>query len=363
MSRSFRCAFTFGLVVALTACAESVPPPVADSPGYVDVRTIRVSPGNWQYSFKSFGLVTPAEEFEIGVDISATVEEVLFDEGDPVEAGDVLLRLDKRKLKLRVDGAWASVEEARANHEQARSTHERNRSIYKSGVISEQAYLQSAALLKSSEANLRRAESSYNLALEELDSTEVRSPVSGVVTRRDVDPGQNVSSLDHLGTIRIEDALRVECYVSQKDINFLRIGMMAQITSPGVPGGLFTGRIDQMASSAEPSTGNFEVGVLVEDAADLLKDGMSAMVEFSAAEQRQTLAIPRSAVVDRGRRFVVYTVNEDRAQAVEPTLGVGNSEWIPVLSGLEEGDEIILSNLHLISGGQPIRRTDSIAGD
>lgn len=343
-------------VFFFSGCTENLPPPVTPGPSYVEVKTLHLRPGNWQYTFRSYGLVTPAEEYEIGVEVSSTVEEVLFKEGEPVEVGDVLLRLDKRKLKLRLDGAKAGVEEARASHEQARSAHERNRSIYKSGVIPEQAYLQSEAEFKSTEANLRRAESSYLIAVEDLAATEVVSPVSGVVTRRNVDPGQNVSPAEHLGAIRVRGALRVESYVSQKDINFVRMGMAASVTAPGVPGRSFAGRIDQIASTAEQSTGNFQVGVLVEDTGDLLKDGMSAMVEFAAARQQQTLAVPRSAVADRGRRFVVYKVIDDRAAAVQPVLGIGNSELMPVLGGLEEGDEIVVSNLHLISDGQLIRR-------
>ncbi|MEH6592987.1 MAG: efflux RND transporter periplasmic adaptor subunit, partial [Halioglobus sp.] len=214
-SRYFR-SLGLGLLALplVQACTESDTAVIEPGPTLVEARTVLVEPGSWARRFKSFGLVTPAEEYKIGVEVSATVKEVLFREGQVVAVGDVLLRLDDKKLRLQLDGIRASMEEARANHEQARSTHTRNQSIYKSGVISEQSYLQSEAQLKSTAANLRRATSAYDIAREELADAEVKSPVSGVVTQRELESGQNVSPVDRLGIIRVMDALRVETFVS-----------------------------------------------------------------------------------------------------------------------------------------------------
>jgi len=342
----------------LPACSDSEPVlEETDSVAAIEARTIRVEPGSWLRSIKSFGLVTPAEEYKIGVEVSSTVEEVLFREGQDVQVGDVLLRLNDKKLRLKLDGIRASMEEARANHDEAKSTHDRNLSIYKSGVISEQTYLKSEARLKSTAANLRRAVSSYDIAREELADAELKSPVSGVVTHRDIEIGQNVSPVDRLGVIRVTGALQVESYVSQKDINHIEVGMTAVITSPGAPGQTFDGVVDQVASSAEIATGNFEVGVVLEDPNRLLRDGMSAMVEFRGQPQQNVLAVPRTALIDRGRKLIVYRVVDDMAQAVEPALGVGNAESVPVFDGLNIGDEIIVSNLRLVSEGQLIKRS------
>lgn len=360
MKGIFRCYLCLLALPLLHACAEPTPPPSrATAPEAVEVRTMRVEPGSWLHSFKSYGLVTPAEEYDISVEVSATVKTVLFREGQTIQAGDVLLTLDDKKLRFKLDGARASVEEARANYEQAGSTHERNQSIYATGVISEQNFLQSESRLKSSKANLSRAMSAYDIATEELADAEVKSPVNGVATQRDIESGQNVTPADKLGVIRVMDALRVEVFVSQKDINHVHVGMIAMVTSPGVPGQVFSGRVDQVASAAEAATGNFEVGVVVDDAGGLLRDGMSAMVEFEGTPQQDILAIPRDALVDRGRQLIVYKVLDNVTQAVEPVLGVGNSEWIPVFAGLNSGDELVVSNLRLISDGQVIRRSNT----
>jgi membrane fusion protein (multidrug efflux system) len=343
-------------IVIAQACSDGGDIPVEPEHAIVDARTVRVVPGQWLRTFKSYGLVTPAEEYQLGVEVSATVKEVLFQEGQDIQVGDVLLRLDKKKLQLQLSGAKASVEEARANHEQAESTHGRNQSIYQSGVISEQTYLQSEASLKSTRANLQRALAAYDIARQELADAEVKSPVNGTVTHRNIEPGQTVTPNERLGVIRVTGGLRVESFVSQKEINHVRVGMLASVTSPAVPSRTFEGRVDRVASSAEPATGNFEVGVVVDDAGSLLRDGMSAMVKFRGFPEEGVMAIPRNALVDRHRSLIVFRLKDGIAERVEPTVGVGNSDHVPVYDGLESGDEIIVSNLRLISHGQKVQR-------
>lgn len=356
MRRLFNIALGLMALSLVQACTEGTDIPIEPKHNIVEARTVRVEPGKWLHAFKSYGLITPAEEYQLGVQVSATVTEVLFQEGQDIQAGDVLLRLDKTKLKLQLSSARAGVEEARANHEQAKSTHGRNQSIYQSGVISEQAYLQSEASLKSTRANLQRALAAYDIARQELADAEVKSPVNGTVTRRMIEPGQTVTPNERLGIIRVTGGLRVESFVSQKDINHVRVGLPATVISPGVPSRTFDGRVDRVASSAEAATGNFQVGVVVEDTAALLRDGMSAMVEFRGSPEEGVLSIPREALVDRHRRLIVFRLNEDVAERVEPTVGVGNSDHVPVYDGLKAGDEVIVSNLRLISHGQKVQR-------
>jgi membrane fusion protein (multidrug efflux system) len=342
--------------VLLPACSDGGDIPIEPDHAVVEAQIVRVQPGTWQRIFKSYGLITPAEEYQLGVEVSATVREVLFQEGDEIQVGDVLLHLDEKRLRLQLSGSKASVEEARANHEQAKSTHERNQPIYRSGVISEQTYLQSEAKLKSTQANLQRSLAAHAIAKQELADAELKSPVNGTVTRRSIEPGQTVTPNERLGIIRVQGALRVESFISQKDINHVRVGMPASVTSPGAPGEIFTGRVDRLASSAELATGNFEVGVVVDDPRSLLRDGMSAMVEFQGSPEEGVLAIPRDALVDRNRRLLVFRVRDGAAEQVEPTVGVGNSEHVPVYDGLQSGDEVIISNLRLISHGQEVRQ-------
>ena len=91
-------------VLLLQACGQEAPPVEQKGPTVVDARTVTVQPGSWRRNFKAYGLVRPAEEYEIGVEVSATVKEVLFREGQKVEIGDLLLakgvEVDRRRIML-----------------------------------------------------------------------------------------------------------------------------------------------------------------------------------------------------------------------------------------------------------------------
>jgi RND family efflux transporter MFP subunit len=357
MKRSLpRNAVRWFFALLLCSCGAPEPVPVEPAHEFVDVTTYKLKPDQWVRQLRTFGLIRPAEEFEISSSVSATVTEVLFDEGKRVTAGDVLLRLDDRQLRLEKEQAEARLAEASARFDEARSTHERNQSIFDKRLISEQVFRQSEAALKSAAAIMASASSALDIASERLKDTTLLSPVSGFVSVRNIDPGKTANPMSSLGTIQVENRLRVETYVSQKDINFLRAGMPTRVASPAVPNMTFEGVIESLASSAEPTTGNFKVRVSVRNANGLLMDGMSTEVIFDGLTQNNVLSLPREALVDRNRKLLVFRIVDDEAEAVEPVVGVGNSTSVPLLGGLEPGDEIIVSNLRLVSDGQKIRR-------
>ncbi|MFT7286277.1 MAG: RND family efflux transporter MFP subunit [Halieaceae bacterium] len=345
------------LAFLLSACGAPEPVPVEPDYDVVDVTTYKLKPDQWVRQVRTFGLIRPAEEFEISSSLSATVIEVLFDEGQRVTAGDVLVRLDDRQLRLEKEQAEARRAEASAKYDEARSTHERNELIFEKRLISDQAFRQSEAALKSAAAVLASTSSALDIAIERLTDATLVSPVSGMVSERNIDPGKTANPMASFGTIQLENRLRVETYVSQKDINFLRTGMLARVVSPAVPGLKFEGAIESLASSAEPTTGNFKVRVSVLSANGLLMDGMSAEVIFDGLTQNNVISLPRAALVDRNRKLLVFRIVDDEAEAVAPVIGVGNGTSVPLLGGLEPGDEIVVSNLRLVSDGQKIRRT------
>lgn len=346
------------LSLLLASCGAPAPVPVEPDHDVVDVTAYTLKSDQWVRQVRTFGLIRPAEEFEISSSVSATVTEVLFDEGQRVTAGDVLARLDDRQLSLEKEQAEARLAEANARYDEARSTHERNQSIFEKRLISDQAFRQSEAALKSAAAVLASTSSALDIAIERLADTTLLSPVSGMVSARSIEPGQTANPMASLGTIQVEDRLRVETYVSQKDINYLRTGMPTRVVSPAVPDMTFEGVIESLASSAEPTTGNFKVRVSVPGTNGLLMDGMSTEVLFDGLTQNNVIALPREALVDRNRKLLVFRIVDDEARAVEPVIGVGDATSVPLLGGLEPGDEVIVSNLRLVSDGQKIRRID-----
>ena len=339
------------LLLIVSACQNEVAIEEQAPVNAISVTTYELQPKSWQQNIQTYGRFESAETVNISVDFSATVSAVKFEQGEPVKSGQILIELDKRKQELRLEQAKANLATALANLEKARSTYERYRSLLSSKAISQEAYRQSKASYDATKASVEQSHAAQALAEQDLKETTVLSPVNGVVVSRDVEPGQTVLPGKLLGVVQVVDTFRVATYVTEAEINNLRLGGEAAVTTPGLPTKEFVGRIEVIGSSADVHTGNFPVKLALENTEGLMREGMSARIVFQGELQGNALLIPRSAVVDRLRKRLIYKVEEGKAVAVEPILGVSITDEVPVLAGLQPGDQIITSGLSLIEEG------------
>jgi len=340
--------------LALAGCSGDDLAPDS-TPATLSVNTHTVAATEWSPEIHAFGTFESADKTYLSVDSPDLVSSVYFDAGQAVNAGDILIELDGKKQELRLQQATADVSSAKAMLEKAQSTHERYRSLFSRQMISKEQMKQAETDFESAQARLRQASAAEALAQQELKETTVRSPVDGVVESRSVEAGQNVMPGQQLGVIQGINTLRVVTYVTQREVNSLQIGETAPISTQGVPGRQWQGRVELIGSTAEPSTGNFAVRLAVNDPDGLLREGMSARVILKGFTVPDALLIPRSALTDRDRRRVVYTIKDGKAVMVEPVLGLADSERVRVLAGLEAGDQVITSRLDLIVEGTPVQ--------
>ena len=324
------------------------------APRVPQVRTMVLQPQPWLPSIRAYGVIEPIEEVDITSGFPATVKAVGFREGEAVAAGAVLIEFDRHKRNLRLQGAEAHLKDARAAMDEARDTFERHRKLYQESTVSRARFRVAEAALLSARARTEQALANRNLARREVQETRLVSPVAGVVVLRAVEPGEKVLAGAVLGTIQTTGAVRVVTYVSEKDINAVRVGSEARVTSPGVRGREYEGRIDLIGFRADPRTGNFPVKLTVANDDGLLRHGMTAEVVLRGLQYDDSLVIPRAALVDRDRRRVVYTLVDGRAMEVEPALTMGIGDMLRVLDGLAAGDELIVDGLDTLAHGAAV---------
>ena len=342
------------LVSALlvSACGQRTAPyapanEVETSPLPVSVFELR--PQIWHQTIQTFGRLVSAEKVTIGVEVAGTVAEVRFKEGQTVKAGQTLLVLDDRKQRLRLERASADVASARAELNRSLGTFQRYRALRSRQVIAEEAYKQTEAAYKAARASLKQAVAERALVRQELRDLNLVSPVDGVVESESVEPGQRVQPGQQLALLQTVNSLQVITYVREQEVNLLKPGDLAPVESPGAPGRAYQARIESVASAADPRTGNFAIKLRVDNADGMLRDGMSATIELRSQAGELLLMVPRAAVTDRNRRRVVFVLREGRAQRIAPVLGLGVGDQIPVRSGLESGDQLIIEPLSLVT--------------
>lgn len=350
--------FACGLLLfsLLLAGCEKPQPEVqsTEEPGPVSVKLVSLEPQDWQLSFASYGHFETTEKITVSVDFSGTVEQVHFRDGQSISAGQLLIELDDSKQQLQLKRSQANLESAAAELEKSRATYFRYRDLITSGALSREQLKQSEAAFERARAAAEETEAALALAQQDLRETRIISPVDGVVDSRNVDPGQTVLPGNPLAVVQVADTLRVVTFVSEKEVNQLRLGDVAEVTSPAVPGKRYEARIELVSSTADPRTGNFTVKLTVNNGDRLLRPGMSASVRMSGVERADTLVIPRSLMVDRNRRRVVYLYDAGKAREVEPVIGASAGDELPVLAGLKAGDQLITTYLDLLADGQQV---------
>ncbi|MGI9295094.1 MAG: efflux RND transporter periplasmic adaptor subunit [Pseudomonadales bacterium] len=336
--------------------AEPITKPIA-----VSVVELRRKP--WAPTIFAFGQFESAAKAEVGVDFPGVVLSVGFEEGQHVTAGATLIKLDDRKQKLRMQKALAQLASVKAKLEQTQTSYRRYQALGDKQAVSRDQLKRARAEFETARGEYNAALAAEALARHELKETSVKSPVEGIVIKRTVEPGQTVAAGTPLAQIQAIHTLRMVTYVTEQEVNLLQIGAPLRVSSPGVPGRDYTGHIEMIGSSADGDTGNFVLKLAVSNVDGLLKEGMSARAELSGVHHANVLLIPRSALVDRGQRRVVYKAVQDQAIEVEPVLGVSDGPWIPVTSGLAPGDLLIVDGLELIIGGVAVTINGAGEGD
>lgn len=345
------------LIVALlvSACEQPEPPaPVRDSQPSLSVTTHILEPVDWQLAFTAYGHFETTEEIVITVDFSGTVESVAFRDGQNVKAGDLLIELDDHKQQLRVRQSRANLESARAELEKSRETYFRYRDLMSKGALSKEQLKESQANYERSRAGVEEAEAALALAQQDLRETRIISPVDGVIESKSVEPGQTVLPGNPLAIVQVTDTLRVVTFVSEREVNQLRLGDEAVVITPAVPGREFQARVELVGSDADPNTGNFPVKLTVHNSDRALRPGMSAQISMQGIVRSNTLVVDKNHLVDRNRRRVAFIVEQGVAREVEPSFAASAGDELPVLAGLNPGDELITSHLELMSDGKAV---------
>ena len=342
--------------VLLSGCSEP-PAPAADTDDAVAPAAVTVAvlaPQTLQSSISTFGVLEALEEVNVAAELSGTVAAVHVNEGDRVQSGQLLLELDPLKRELAVAQAEQQVQRAAAALKEARLKLQRRRNLAAKETISREVLDNAQLALDGASAAYQQAQASQQLAARELDDTRIYSPTAGLVDVQAVEVGEAVQAGATLITLQAVQGLRVHTWVSEADIGHIRAGGAARVAVSGLAGLHYDATIEWVGVNADPATGNFPVKLILTNAADALRPGMTAKVELQGIAVPDALMLPESALVDRNRRRVVFVVEDGRVHLREPLLAAGFSNRLRVVSGLEAGDAVVVAGQYNLLDGDAV---------
>lgn len=315
-----------------------------------------VEAGELRETTRITGSLDPANKLEIPAEVAGRVDEVTLQPGDPVEQGQVLVRIDIETLTNQLEQQRASAEATRAQLELAQSEYERTQSLVNRGVASVSTLDSQAAQVRQLEANLAVQERQVANAEQSLEKATITAPFAGTVSERAVDPGTYVSPGTPLMTIVDLSSLTLEGVVPVIYAPRIRVGQTGEVSVDGLGDQVFTGTVDRVSPVAKAGTRMLPIYATVENSNSTLRGGMfaSGVLILDAAED--AIGIPVAALREDDEGKYVLKVEGDQVvrQPVEVARTWDGGQVYQVTSGLAAGDVIVASALERLDPGTTI---------
>lgn len=269
------------------------------------------------------------------------VQQLLVEEGDQVRKGQVLLRLQNEEQKTtlaKVDSELRKVERE----------YERQKRLHEQGFLSEEDF--SNATYQIEQLELRQEE-----ARRDLSYTEVRAPIAGTVTRRDVNLGDFVTNNQPLFELVDFDSIVARVFVPEKDLVFLHEGQPARLSAPSLGDNTYSGSIERLAPVVDPKTGTVKVTVDISEKASL-RPGLYVDVELVTAAHENALLIPKRALVYDQDQIFVYRLSEgDEVERVLLKPLLEDKFFVEPESGFSFGDRVVVAGQAGLKAGAEVR--------
>ena len=358
-------------------------------------RLAKVTRGDVTRSVVATGQIQPITKVEVKSKASGIVEKLYVDINNQVKKGQQLAQLDQQEILAQVDAqraqlasAEANVSAFEANIEQDKvnaaapdlpmykATLDRNLEMKKSGIVSQQAlddtnkdYLAAltrrdsakaqigvdTAKLKQAHAQVLQSQASLKQLEEQLSYTTIVAPMDGVILSRDVEIGDAVSSILVLGStatlVMTEGDINqvyVQGKVDEADIAHVYMGQPARIKVESFRDRTFNGKVTKIAPLGveKDNVTTFEVRVSIDNPGGELKANMTANAEILLDEHKGVLTVPENAVMYDNQKNASVQVpdskQKDGVRKVPVTVGLSNGSVSEVVSGLKEGQQVVL---------------------
>ncbi len=328
----------------------------------VDVAEVLEEPVTLWESFT--GRVVAPETVELRPRVSGYIDKVAFDEGELVEAGDLLFQIDPRPYEARLQAAKAQLAQARSQLALAQSRAERATSLLESRAISREEYDQRNAELLSAKALVNAADAERDTAQLDLQYTRVTAPVSGRTGRAMVTRGNLASANQTLLTTVVsvdpmhvyfdadeQAAMDSQQVLAEGKPPLVRIGLAGETGFP------HQGKLDFIDNRLNASTGTLQYRAELANPDGIFKPGQFARVQLPVADLETAVLVSRKAVLtDQDRRFV-YVVNQDNVAARRQiTPGRSVDDLLVIRDGLNSGDRVIINGVQKVFfDGMPVQ--------
>jgi len=333
---------------ASTGGASYQPPPEA-------VTTIIARQEMWQGSLGAIGTVVAVNGVTVSADLPGVVQKIVFESGDRVAAGAVLVQLDTRQEVSQLVAAEAKLELTRLNLERVRG-------LRGEGVTSQ-------ADFDTADAEQKQAQGIVGEIRATIERKTIRAPFPGILGIRQVNLGQYLKSGDPVVPLQSLDPIYVHFDVPQQEIGRMKVGGEVRVTAEGMAGAELAGRITAIDSIIDESTRNVRVQATLDNRKGRLRPGMFVTSRAILDASDQVVALPASAISYAPFGDSVFIVEDvkgpdgktyrgARQQFVK--LGGARGDQVAVISGIAPGAEVVTSGAFKLRNGAAVQVNNAV---
>lgn len=354
----------FALVLAACSGSSSDSP---QRPGGVDpsmfqrgtsVQVTDISRSSISDIVRGFGTIQAQDQVRVSPQISERVSSIHADLGDTVRVGTVLARLRDVTILDQVRRDERQVEQARSAVSRDSLEFTRAQTLFDRNLISSAELETSRVSYLNAQAQYEAARASLTQSRESLAFTEVRSPVNGVVTRRSISPGDVASVGSVIYEISNLAGYEIRLFLPLQDRRRVRLNQTVDIRLSGEAHHSARGVVSRISPGLDPVTGLAEVVISLTDMRDLILPGSLAEASIVVQTNPQSIVIPRNALVENvqtildpetntiriNRGFNAFVTQGDTVAVIrELELGLQQGDRVEIVSGLREGDRLIVT--------------------
>lgn len=344
--------YLVGLVFLCTAaCRPADPGPSSATPGSPPkVTVVKARKGSISRSIALPALIRPREQAVLYAKVAGYLKTIRVDRGDFVQEGDLLAEIESPELvadltRQKAEVAVAEVAYRRVSEAQKKAP----------DLVMPQTVDDAKGKLDMAQASLERTETL-------LAYTKIRAPLSGVVTKRSVDPGAfipsatsgSVAASAALLTIMNIRTVRVQIPVPEPEVPLVAVGLPVAVVVDELPGRVFEGHVTRFAYALEEASKTMEAEAEIANPKSELRPGMYARAKIGMERKPDALLIPAAALVPGKGQDFVFTLADGKAKRIAVKAGFRDDASVEILEGLTVDQNVVLAGANPPSDGQAV---------
>ncbi len=333
-----------------------------------------------------YGETVAEANIDIAPKYTGRISEVCVSLGEVVKEGDILLVQDTGDLDLSIlqntaasrqaeaeakeaEATYqASYDKASANYENDKTNYERYATLYEQGAVSKEEFdrvsqqmidSRSAldtlrnqemtgaipATIEAKNAAWQKSQKGSEMLAKQRNDLILYAPRSGVIGYRNAEVGAIAQAGQKVLSLVDNSNIYIDCELSEMDVAAVKVGLPVDINIEAL-GDRYQGEIIYVSPAADSTTKHYAVRIVLKNIDERIRSGMFARTELFSLQRKETLTIPKEALIERNGKYFIFMINEaDKAMEREVSIGLRNDDSVEILDGISEGDVIAVSNL------------------